>query len=78
MRKVATAIFVLILSGMGAWASTAAAPPADQARTMSDVIDRVITNENRASQQIKFKPAKREGQPVDFPARVRIEFRLAY
>lgn len=32
----------------------------------------------RAAQQIKFKPAKRESQPVDFPARVRIEFRLAY
>ena len=32
----------------------------------------------RAAEQIKFKPAKREGQPVDFPARVRIEFRLAY
>jgi TonB family protein len=31
-----------------------------------------------AAQAIKFKPAKREGQPVDFPARVRIEFRLAY
>lgn len=33
---------------------------------------------SRAAQQIKFKPAKRDGQPVDFPARVRIEFRLAY
>jgi TonB family protein len=32
----------------------------------------------RAAQQIKFKPAKREGQQVDFPARVRIEFRMAY
>jgi len=32
----------------------------------------------RAAQQIKFKPAKSEGEPVDFPARVRIEFRLAY
>lgn len=32
----------------------------------------------RAAQQIRFKPAKRDGQPVDFPARVRIEFRLAY
>jgi TonB family protein len=32
----------------------------------------------RAAQQIKFKPAKRESAPVDFPARVRIEFRLAY
>jgi len=32
----------------------------------------------KAAKQIKFKPAKREGEPVDFPARVRIEFRLAY
>ena len=32
----------------------------------------------RSAQQIKFKPALRQGQPVDFPARVRIEFRLAY
>ncbi len=32
----------------------------------------------RSAQQIKFKPALRQGQAVDFPARVRIEFRLAY
>jgi len=32
----------------------------------------------RAAQTIKFKSARREGQPVDFPARVRIEFRMAY
>jgi TonB family protein len=32
----------------------------------------------RAAQQIKFKPAHRDGQAVDFPARVRIQFRLAY
>ena len=32
----------------------------------------------RAAQQIKFKPAKRQGEPVDFPAVIRIEFRLAY
>jgi len=32
----------------------------------------------RSAQQIKFKPAKRQGAPVDYPARVRIEFRLAY
>ena len=32
----------------------------------------------RAAPQIKFKPAKRDGQPINFPARVRIEFRLAY
>lgn len=32
----------------------------------------------RAAQQIKFKPALKDGQPVDFPAVIRIEFRLAY
>ena len=53
MRKAATAILVLILSGLGTMAATEAPQPADQARTMSDVIDRVITNENRANQQIK-------------------------
>ena len=53
MRKAATAIFVLILSELGTMAATEAPKPADQARTMSDVIDRVITNENRANQQIK-------------------------
>jgi TonB family protein len=50
------------------------------------VINRVISglghgldeNASRAAQQIHFKPALRAGQPVDFPARVRIEFRLAY
>jgi TonB family protein len=31
----------------------------------------------RAAKQIRFSPAKHDGQPVDFPARVRIEFRLA-
>jgi len=32
----------------------------------------------KAAQAIKFKPALRESQPVDFPAHVRIQFRLAY
>jgi TonB family protein len=32
----------------------------------------------KAAQQIHFKPAKLANQPMDFPARVRIEFRLAY
>src|SRR5712664_1847824 len=53
MRKVSTAIFVLMLSGLGAIAATAAPAPADQPRTMEEVIDRVITNENKANQQIK-------------------------
>ena len=35
-------------------------------------------NAEAAARQIKFKPAKRDGQPVDFPAVVRIEFALAY
>lgn len=32
----------------------------------------------RAAQQIKFKPARRDGQAVDFPAIVHIVFQLAY
>jgi TonB family protein len=32
----------------------------------------------RSARQIKFKPAKRDGTPVDYPARVHVEFRLAY
>jgi TonB family protein len=32
----------------------------------------------KAAQKIKYKPAISAGQPVDFPARVRIEFQLAY
>ncbi len=32
----------------------------------------------RAAQQIRFKPARRNGQPVDLPATVRIVFQLAY
>ena len=57
MRKVATTIFVLILSGVGTMAATDAPKPSDKPRTMEEVIDRVITNENRANQQIKqFSP----------------------
>jgi hypothetical protein len=53
MRKLGITSLVLILSGLGAIAAAAAPKPADQPRTMEDVIDRVITNENRATQQIK-------------------------
>jgi TonB family protein len=35
-------------------------------------------NALRAAQQIKFKPAQRDGQPVDSTATVRILFQLAY
>jgi TonB family protein len=30
-----------------------------------------------AATQIRFKPALRDGKPADFPATLRIEFRLA-
>jgi TonB family protein len=35
-------------------------------------------NAEVAAREIKFTPAKRNGQPVDFPAIVRIDFELAY
>jgi hypothetical protein len=53
MRKLATIILGLILSGLGAIAMEAAPKPDQQPRTMEDVVDRVITNENRAVQQIR-------------------------
>src|SRR5712664_1090127 len=54
MRKLATIVLGLILGGLGAIAAQAAPKPADQQpRTMEDVIDHVITNENRSVQQIR-------------------------
>ncbi|MGB6597729.1 MAG: M48 family metalloprotease [Candidatus Acidiferrum sp.] len=52
MRKLATVVLGLVLGGSGAIASPAAAEP-QQPRTMDQVIDRVITNENRLNQQIR-------------------------
>ena len=52
MRR-APAIFVLVLSGLATIAAADTPKPPDQARTMSDVIDHVITNENRSIQQIR-------------------------
>src|SRR5881227_1273350 len=54
MRRAAAGVCGVVLSGLGTVA--AATPrPEDQtpARTMADVIDRVITNENRSIQQIR-------------------------
>ncbi len=52
MRRVAAVVCGVVVSGLGTIA--AATPrPQDQVRTMSDVIDRVITNENRSIQQIR-------------------------
>jgi hypothetical protein len=53
MRKLATVVLGFVLGASGTIASAAAAPEPQQARTMDQVIDRVITNENRLNQQIR-------------------------
>src|SRR6202049_1810325 len=52
MRMLATVVLGFVLGGSGTIAS-AAAPEPQQARTMDQVIDRVITNENRLDQQVR-------------------------
>jgi hypothetical protein len=52
MRILATVVLGFVLVGSGTITSAAAAEP-QQARTMDQVIDRVITNENRLDQQIR-------------------------
>src|SRR6202035_3762199 len=57
MRKLAAAILVLVSSGMGSKAAAAAPRPADQPRTMEEVVDRVVANENHLNQEIrKYSP----------------------
>ncbi|HEY2548260.1 MAG TPA: M48 family metalloprotease [Candidatus Acidoferrum sp.] len=51
MRMLASVVAGLVLLGSGTIAK--AAPEPQQARTMDQVIDRVITNENRLDQQIR-------------------------
>ncbi len=46
-------ILGLALSGLGSIAVAAEPRPADQARTMEDVVDRVIASENRINQQMR-------------------------
>jgi Peptidase family M48 len=53
MRKLATVVLGFVLVGSGTIANAAATPEPQQARTMDQVIDRVITNENRLDQQIR-------------------------
>src|SRR6059058_154816 len=53
MRKVATLLSIVVLCELGTVSAKGSPRPADQPRTMDEVIDRVITNENRANQQIK-------------------------
>jgi hypothetical protein len=52
MRKLGTVVLGIVLGASGSIAS-AAVPEPQQARTMDQVIDRVITNENRLDQQIR-------------------------
>src|SRR6266481_3617948 len=57
MRKLAAAMVVLVWSGMGSMAAAAAPRPADQPRTMEEVVDRVTANENHLNQEIrKYAP----------------------
>ncbi|MGB8474148.1 MAG: M48 family metalloprotease [Candidatus Acidiferrum sp.] len=51
MRKLATVVLGFVLGGSGVIATAAAEP--QQPRTMDQVLDRVITNENRLNQQIR-------------------------
>ena len=53
MRKAVILLSVLVLSGLGTLAAAATPAQTQQARTMADVIDRMITNENRSIQQIR-------------------------
>jgi hypothetical protein len=57
MRKLATTILVLVSSGIGSMAAAGAPRPADQPRTVEEVVDRVIANENHLNQEIrKYTP----------------------
>jgi hypothetical protein len=53
MRKFVRGIFALVWCGTGTIAAAAAPEPADQPKTMDQVVDRVVTNENRLNQQIR-------------------------
>jgi Peptidase family M48 len=53
MRRAAGFFCIVVLSALGTIAAAATPQTAQQARTMADVIDRVITNENRSIQQIR-------------------------
>ncbi len=80
MRKLAISVFILILSGLATAAASASPRPADQPRTMDEVIDRVITNENRATQQIKqYSPLVEtyiQNLKPDKDLRIRLELKI--
>ena len=57
MRKLFTAVLALVWISLGTMAAAAAPNPPDQPRTMEEVIDRIVVNENHLNQEIrKFSP----------------------
>src|SRR5215470_16849104 len=57
MRTFVTAILVLVSSGLGSFAAAAAPKPADQPRSMEEVLDRIVKNENQLNDDIrKYSP----------------------
>jgi Peptidase family M48 len=57
MKELATAVLALVASGLGSMAAAAVPKPPDQPRTMEEVVDRVVLNENHLNQQVrKFTP----------------------
>jgi hypothetical protein len=57
MRKLAAAIFLLASSGLGSMTAAAVPTPADQPKTMDEVVDRITTNENELNKDIrKYSP----------------------
>jgi Peptidase family M48 len=57
MRKLAAIILGLVSGGLAINVAAAAATPADQPRTMDEVVDRIVVNENHLNQEIrKYSP----------------------
>ena len=57
MRKLFTAVLALAGISLGTVAAAAAPKPPDQPRTMEEVVDRIVVNENHLNQEIrKFSP----------------------
>ena len=74
MRRVAAVVCGVLLSGSGAVARATPGPQAQvPARTMADVIDRVITNENRVIQQIRQILIQEQEHQIDLATALGIE-----
>jgi hypothetical protein len=57
MRTLATAILVLLSGGLGTQAAAAAPKPAEQPKSMEEILDRIVKNENQLNEDIrKYSP----------------------